>query len=263
MGCEKRGMRVAGCRWFFLKRCGSKKGRFYELGRFSKRGFGLRFLLGHAFGYAFGWFCATLCALFFGLSAGFPGVRLRSLLAFSSALGWLVASEENRHIIKFIQLCGLAADAAGELDVAGHDGDALGVDGAEVGVLEEGDDVGLGGLLEGAEGVRLEAAVGLEVLGDLADEALEGELADEQVGGALVAADLTEGDGAGTEGRGLLDEGLHGALGLGWCRGLLELGGLLGAKRLGAVCLVRGIVFGRRCWAVVFMLFGRYFGRTI
>ncbi|WVZ59556.1 LOW QUALITY PROTEIN: hypothetical protein U9M48_009681 [Paspalum notatum var. saurae] len=31
----------------------------------------------------------------------------------------------------------LAPDAAGELDVLGHDGDALGVDGAEVGVLEE------------------------------------------------------------------------------------------------------------------------------
>ena len=31
----------------------------------------------------------------------------------------------------------LSTDAAGELDVLGHDGDALGVDGSEVGVLEE------------------------------------------------------------------------------------------------------------------------------
>jgi hypothetical protein len=37
----------------------------------------------------------------------------------------------------------LATDAAGELDVLGHDGDALGVDGAQVGVLEEADQVGL------------------------------------------------------------------------------------------------------------------------
>ena len=35
----------------------------------------------------------------------------------------------------------LAADAPGELNVFGHDGDALGVDGAQVGVLEEADQV--------------------------------------------------------------------------------------------------------------------------
>ena len=99
----------------------------------------------------------------------------------------------------------LATDAAGELDVLGHDGDALGVDGAEVGVLEEADEVGLGRLLEGEDGGGLEAEVGLEVLGDLADEALEGELADEELGGLLVLADLAEGDGAGAVAVGLLD----------------------------------------------------------
>ena len=31
----------------------------------------------------------------------------------------------------------LTADSAGELHVLGHDGDSLGVDGAQVGVLEE------------------------------------------------------------------------------------------------------------------------------
>ena len=48
-------------------------------------------------------------------------------------------------------LAALTADAAGELDVLGHDGDPLGVDGAEVGVLEEGDEVGLGGFLQSTE----------------------------------------------------------------------------------------------------------------
>ena len=43
----------------------------------------------------------------------------------------------------------LATDPAGELDVLGHDGDPLGVDGAQVGVLEEADQVGLGSLLKG------------------------------------------------------------------------------------------------------------------
>jgi histone H3 len=69
------------------------------------------------------------------------------------------------------------------------------VDGAQVGVLEQGDEVGLDGLLEGTDGGGLEAEVGLEVLGDLTDQTLEGELADEQLSGLLVATDLTESDG--------------------------------------------------------------------
>lgn len=40
--------------------------------------------------------------------------------------------------------------------------DTLGVDGSQVGVLEEGDEVGLGGLLEGHHGRGLEAQVGLD-----------------------------------------------------------------------------------------------------
>ena len=56
------------------------------------------------------------------------------------------------------------------------------MDGAEVGVLEEANKVGLSGLLEGEDGGALEAKVGLEVLGDLTDEALERELANEEVG---------------------------------------------------------------------------------
>ncbi|BAT12755.1 Os11g0155950, partial [Oryza sativa Japonica Group] len=90
----------------------------------------------------------------------------------------------------------LTADAAGELDVLGHDGDALGVDGAEVGVLEEPDEVGLGGLLERGDGGALEPEVRLEVLRDLPDEPLEGELADQQLRALLVLADLPERDGA-------------------------------------------------------------------
>lgn len=43
------------------------------------------------------------------------------------------------------------------------------MDGAEVGVLEEGDEVRLDRLLESADGRALEAEVGLEVLGDFTD----------------------------------------------------------------------------------------------
>ena len=45
-----------------------------------------------------------------------------------------------------------ATDSASQLDVLGHDGDSLGVDGAEVGVFEESDEVGLAGFLESHDG---------------------------------------------------------------------------------------------------------------
>jgi hypothetical protein len=47
------------------------------------------------------------------------------------------------------------------------------VNGCEIRIFEERDEVGLGSLLERHDGRRLEAEVGLEVLRDLADEALE------------------------------------------------------------------------------------------
>jgi hypothetical protein len=92
-------------------------------------------------------------------------------------------------------LTALTTETTSELDVLGLDGDTLGVDGAQVGVLEEGDEVGLDGLLESADGRGLEAEVRLEVLGDLTDKTLEGQLADEKLGRLLVATDLTESDG--------------------------------------------------------------------
>jgi hypothetical protein len=91
----------------------------------------------------------------------------------------------------------LSTDAASELDVLGHDGDPLGVDGAQVGVLEEANKVSLGGLLKGKDGRSLEPQVGLEILGDLTDQPLERELADQELGTLLVPADLAKGDGSG------------------------------------------------------------------
>jgi len=79
------------------------------------------------------------------------------------------------------------------------------VDGAEVGVLEETDHVGLSGLLEGEDGGGLEAEVVLELGSDLTDKSLEGKLADEELGGLLEATDLTESDGTRAEAMGLLD----------------------------------------------------------
>jgi len=69
------------------------------------------------------------------------------------------------------------------------------VDGAQVGVLEERDEVRLDRLLQGADGRGLEAEIALEVLCDFANQALEGELADQELGRLLVATDLTKSDG--------------------------------------------------------------------
>ena len=104
-----------------------------------------------------------------------------------------------------VELSTLASDAAGKLDVLGHNGDALGVDGAQVGVFEETDQVGLAGFLKSHDGARLESQVGLEILGDFTNQALEGQLADQQLGRLLVATDLTKSDGTGTVTMRLLD----------------------------------------------------------
>jgi len=107
------------------------------------------------------------------------------------------------------------------------------VDCAQVGVLEEADEVGLGGLLEGKDGGSLEAKITLEVLRDLANEALEGELADEEVSGLLVPTDLAEGDGTGAVAMGLFHApggggGLARCLGGELLAGGLASGGLAG-----------------------------------
>ena len=125
-----------------------------------------------------------------------------------------------------LNLRALSTDAAGELDVLRHDRDALGVDRAQVRVLEEADQVRLGGFLEGKDGRPLESEVGLEVLGDLADEALERELADQELGALLVPADLTESDGPGAVPVGLLHAAGGGCALAGRLGGELLAGGL-------------------------------------
>jgi len=103
------------------------------------------------------------------------------------------------------ELCSLATDSSCQLNVLWHDGDTLGVDGAQVGVFEEADEVGFRGFLEGRDGGGLEPEVGLEVLGNLTDETLERELSDEELGRLLVSTDFTERDGARTVPVWLLD----------------------------------------------------------
>ena len=119
------------------------------------------------------------------------------------------------------RLSPLSTDTAGELDILGHDGDTLGVDSAQVGVLKQTNKVSLGCLLESHDGRGLESQIGLEVLGDFTDQTLEGQLPDQKLGALLVTTDFSQSDGSGpvsvglldsSSGRGALTSGLGGQL---------------------------------------------------
>ena len=102
----------------------------------------------------------------------------------------------------------LASNSARELHVLREDGDALGVNGAKVGVLEESNKICLSCLLKGSNGSTLEAKIGLHFLGNLANEALKGKLADEQLCGLLKTANLAQRNDAGAITMGLFDTSL-------------------------------------------------------
>jgi len=104
-----------------------------------------------------------------------------------------------------VLLGSLSSDSSGQLNVLGHDGHSLGMDGAEVGILKEADEIGLGGFLQSSNSRRLESKIRLVILGNLSDESLEGQLADQEFGGLLVSSNLSEGDSSGAESMGLLD----------------------------------------------------------
>ena len=99
----------------------------------------------------------------------------------------------------------LSSDSSGELHVLWHDGNSLGVDGAQVGVLEKTNHVGLGSLLEGKDGRGLESEVRLEVRGDFSNESLEWEFSNEELSRFLESSDFSEGNSSWSESVGSLD----------------------------------------------------------
>ena len=110
-----------------------------------------------------------------------------------------ICGYENSRLFegKLLDLRSLSSDSSCQLDVLGHNGHPLGVDRAQVGVLEQTDEVRFRGLLKSHDGGRLESQIRLEVLRDLTDKTLEGQLSDEQFRRFLVPADLTKSDGTG------------------------------------------------------------------
>ena len=84
------------------------------------------------------------------------------------------------------------------------------MDGGKVGVLEEANKVSLSRLLESQDGRSLESEISLEVLGNLTNQSLEREFADQELSGLLVAADLTKSHSPGSVSVGLLDTSSRG-----------------------------------------------------
>ncbi len=81
--------------------------------------------------------------------------------------------------MKQLDLSALSSNAAGQLNVFGHEGDPLGVDGAQVGVLKQTDQISLASLLQGHDSRALETQIRLEVLSDFSHQMLEGQFANQ------------------------------------------------------------------------------------
>ena len=79
------------------------------------------------------------------------------------------------------------------------------MDGTQVGILKETDQVGLGRFLKGQDGRSLETQITLEVLGNLTNQSLKGELSDKKVRALLVPTNFTECDSSGSVSVGLFD----------------------------------------------------------
>ena len=106
-------------------------------------------------------------------TSGLTLVVFNDIASFRKICGGL----EKGRLFVFVlwnSLSAFSTDTSCQLDVLWHDGDTLGVDGAQVGVFEESDQVSLGCFLESHHGWALESQVGLEVLGDSRPQTLGG-----------------------------------------------------------------------------------------
>ncbi|MGH0120413.1 UNVERIFIED_CONTAM: hypothetical protein FKN15_054749, partial [Acipenser sinensis] len=82
------------------------------------------------------------------------------------------------------RLSAFSTDAAGQMDVFGHDGNPLGVNSTQIGIFKETDQLHNSGALE--------EQISLEILGDFPDKTLERQLEYQQLSRFLIAADLPQ-----------------------------------------------------------------------
>jgi hypothetical protein len=78
-------------------------------------------------------------------------------------------------------LCLFTMNASGQLNVLGHDGNTLGMNGAKVCIIKHANKVSLQSLLEGKYSCALEMQVAIEILSNLLYQTLEWCLANQKV----------------------------------------------------------------------------------
>ena len=110
------------------------------------------------------------------------------------------------------------------------------MDGTQVGILEKTNQVSFSSFLKGQDGRSLEAKIRLEVLGDLTNQSLERQLADQQVSRLLVTTDLAKSDSSRSVTVRLLDSSG------GWSRLTSSLGGKLLSWSLSSGGLAGGLL---------------------
>ena len=108
-------------------------------------------------------------------------------------------------IVSENQLSSLTSDSSSELNILGHDGHTLGVNGGKVSVLEKTDEVSFSSLLESQNSAGLESEICLEILRNLPYETLEGKLSDKELCTLLITSNLSQSDSSRSRSMGLLD----------------------------------------------------------
>lgn len=98
----------------------------------------------------------------------------------------------TKHHKNYIHLSSLSPYPASQLDVFGHDGDSLSVDGTQISIFKQTHQVRFASLLQRADGGTLEPQVGFEILGDLPHQPLERQFPDQKLGGFLVTTDFSK-----------------------------------------------------------------------
>lgn len=93
----------------------------------------------------------------------------------------------------------ITSNSSSQVHVLLHHSYSVGVDGAQVGVLEDAHQVGLRALLKGLHGVRGESQVVVNTVADGLDESLEWSSRQQEVGGLLVSLNFSQGHGSWSE----------------------------------------------------------------
>ncbi len=110
---------------------------------------------------------------------------------------------KGKIVEKKVPRCSFTTDPAGKLHVFGHNRDPVGMNGAEIGVLKEAHQVSFRGFLWCQKSSALETKVVLQFSGGFPHQALEGQLANQEISRFLVLANFLYGHGAGAPAVGL------------------------------------------------------------